>query len=371
MKHRWDDYVLSVGDAARDMWAALLGERNRKLLYVMGHGFDPRMCDGAAFILGCSGDGERDCLLLAYRGQDFLTKREEGAISQNLERLNTLFNSRGSVTELPITLRDESKRFVGAEEASTAVQRLRNVGDYDDVVIDVSATPRTIVLTILSHLLYLVDRLRKDDGKVVNLHVISVENPAVDDSIEQVGIDEAPTMLPHFVAEIDAEASAAQPRIWFPILGERRVDRLRKLNDYIRPNEICPVLPSPCVNPRRGDQLIDEYREVLFDALRVDPRNIIYASETNPFECYRQLQQSIRGYRSTLAVLGGCKAFVSPLSSRLLSVGALLACYELRESLPVGIAYVETHNYNLQKIDDNRAANVVHSLWIAGEAYYG
>ena len=360
--------MLSVGDAARGLWTALLAERKRKLLYIMGHGFDPRMCDGAALNLRCGGDGERDCVLFAYRGQEFLTEREEIAIDQNRDHLNTLFTSRGAVTELSITLRDESKRFVGAEEASTAVQRL-GVGDYDDVVIDVSATPRTIVLTILSQLLYVVDRLRNDNGKVVNLHVISVENPTIDESIEQVGIDEAPTMLPHFVAEIDAEASAAQPRIWFPILGERRVDRFRKLNDYIRPNEICPVLPSPCVNPRRGDQLIDEYREVLFDALRVDPRNIIYASETNPFECYRQLEQSIRAYRSTLDILGGCKAFVSPLSSRLLSVGALLACYELREILPVGIAYVETHNYNLQPIEDNRTANVIHSLWIAGEAY--
>jgi hypothetical protein len=268
-------------------------------------------------------------------------------------------------------LRDESKRFVGAEEASVAVQNLGDISEYDDIVIDVSATPRTIVLTILSQLLYIVDRLHSSCGRVVNLHVISIENSAVDASIQQVGIDELPTMLPHFVAEIDAEASAAQPRVWFPILGEGKVDRFRKLNDYIRPNEICPVLPSPCVNPRRGDGLIEEYRRVLFDALRVDPRNIIYASETNPFECYRQLEQSIAAYQSTLDVLGGCKVFVSPLSSRLLSVGALLACYELRERLPVGIAYVETHSYDLKGTEGGKAANVIHSLWIAGEAYYG
>ena len=370
MTRRWDDYVLNVADDATRFWQTLLGERSRSVLYVTGQGFDPRMCDGPSLLLGCGGAGRRDCMLLAYQGQEFLTDRERQSIDRNRTRLNAMFQARGGIFELPIALRDTMRRFVGAEEASVAVRNASGVDTYDDIVLDVSATPRTIVLTVLSELLYLVDRVWHDSRRLINLHVISVENSSIDQSIEQVGLDEIPTMLPHFVAEIDAEATAAQPRVWFPILGEGRVDRLRKLSDYISPNEVCPVLPSPSANPRRGDELIDEYREILFDALRVDVRNIIYASETNPFECYRQLHQSITSYARTLNILGGFKAFVSPLSSRLLSVGALLACYELKESMSVGIAYLETHNYNLKEsVGQGSQLSIIHSLWLAGEAY--
>jgi len=36
------------------------------------------------------------------------------------------------------------------------------------------------------------------------------------------------------------------------------------------PDEICPVLPFPALNPRRGDNLVLEYRDLLFDRLRID-----------------------------------------------------------------------------------------------------
>jgi hypothetical protein len=63
---------------------------------------------------------------------------------------------------------------------------------------------------------------------------------------------------------------------------------------------------------------------MLFDDYRVEPANIIYASEYNPFEAYRQLFGAIDRYRDALRELGGCKVYVSPLSSKLLSIGALL-----------------------------------------------
>ncbi len=33
-------------------------------------------------------------------------------------------------------------------------------------------------------------------------------------------------------------------------------------------------------------------------------------------------------YKQALRTMGGCKLFVSPLSSKLLSIGVLLACYD-------------------------------------------
>lgn len=53
-------------------------------------------------------------------------------------------------------------------------------------------------------------------------------------------------------------------------------------------------------------------------------------------------------YKRALRTMGSCKLFVSPLSSKLLSIGVLLACYDHRygvgasDDFDVGIPYVET-----------------------------
>jgi hypothetical protein len=123
------------------------------------------------------------------------------------------------------------------------------------------------------------------------------------------------------------------------------------------------------VNPRRSDNLVAEYRDFLFDRLRVEPCNFIYASEWNTFEVYRQIYRTVERYNVALEALGKCKIVVSALSSKLLSVGALLAAYEAkRKGYMVGISHVETHGY---KINEQIAScnPELFSLWIAGECY--
>jgi hypothetical protein len=140
----------------------------------------------------------------------------------------------------------------------------------------------------------------------------------------------------------------------------------------VTPDEICPVLPSPAQDPRESDNIVLEYRDFLFDQLRVEPRNIIYASESNPFEVYRQIMRSVRHYKRALAPLSGCKAVVSAMSSKLSSLGALLAAYELHSSLgdrhvDVGVAHVEAQGYAIAQHDG--PPPTLYNLWLAGECY--
>jgi len=369
MSRRWENYVLHSGHDSAAFWNEFLAQRERRVLYVMGQGFDPRMCLGLDMLLSQGGAGERDVLLIAYQGQEHLTDLEREAIRRNRAFLDGLAAGRGSVFEVGIRLRDERRRFVGADEIAAQL-RSWDFSSYNDVIIDVSSTPRTVALTALATVLNQSDRMRSSGNAAPNVHVISTESMGVDSAISQIGIDDTVTMLPYFVAEIDSESSAEQPRVWFPILGEGKADRLTTLHDFIRPSEISPVLPSPTLNPYRGDRLIAEYRKILFDELQVDARNFVYAAENNPFECYRQLHHSIKAYSETLNILGGCKPIISPLSSRLLSVGAFLAAYELREEgIKVGLAYLETHNYGLQDVDMSKVDCTIHTLCIAGEVY--
>lgn len=155
----------------------------------------------------------------------------------------------------------------------------------------------------------------------------------------------------------------------FQFFGEGKNEQLIRLYDHVRPDEVCPVFPSPSVNPRRADNLVRQYRELLFDRLRVEPLNFIYASEWNPFEVYRQVCRTIERYNSALDALGKCKVVVSALSSKLFSVGALLAAYEAkRKGFMIGISHVETHGYRIHG-DIESCDPELYSLWIAGECY--
>ena len=155
------------------------------------------------------------------------------------------------------------------------------------------------------------------------------------------------------------------------LLGESQETRLTRIREDLMPNEICPVIPFPSRDPRRGDHIIASYQRTLFDDFRVEPKNILYACEYNPFEAYKQIYWAIHRYCDALTELGGCKAFVSPLSSKLLSVGALLACYDHQShkagrKLHIGMPYVESVSYDDVGQTENEPREL-YSMWIRGE----
>ena len=140
--------------------------------------------------------------------------------------------------------------------------------------------------------------------------------------------------------------------------------------ENVKPDEICPVIPSPSRDPRRCDNLLMEYRELLFDRLRVEPHNFIYTCEHNPFETYRQIYRTIRRYEDALKPLHGCKIVISAVSSKLLSIGALLAAYEASKAgYMIGVSHIETHGYSMNTPDGNNQSKDLFSLWLAGECY--
>src|SRR6266496_4062118 len=135
---------------------------------------------------------------------------------------------------------------------------------------------------------------------------------------------------------------------------------------------VLPVLPSSARNLRRADDLVIEYREILFDSLRLDPRNFIYGHEQNPFVVYRQLHSVIARYRRSLKPLGGACFVLSALSSKLMSLGALLVAYELKPENIVGLAHVASSGYHFETPQVNIAklgVTELFGLWLAGDYY--
>ena len=243
---------------------------------------------------------------------------------------------------------------------------------YTDVVVDISALPRGLYMPLLAKLLALFDGEQKD-GEHRNLHVIVSHSPATDDSIVEEGLEDSASYLFGFAAAaLESDSTSAQPKIWIPVLGRRQKLQLEKIHSLVSPDEICPLLPSPSQDPRKGDALVIEYRDMLFDQLRVEPRNIIYAAEANPFEVYRQLMRSILHYQQALNPLGGCKVALSAMSSKLASIGVLLAAYELGRRDPkvvVGVAHVESQGYSVDNAAGPALAPTLFTMWLSGECY--
>jgi hypothetical protein len=371
---RWRDYFLRAGEQFDAFWRAFLGERKRDILFVIGYGFDPRMCDALSRILQLGGDGARDVALVSFdEGPDSPSHQYVGQKQANGVLLHKLLGSRGTVTHRTITMFSEEGRRVSARSIASVFGSSSEFGVSSDIVVDISALPRGLYLPLLAKMLALFDQ-QPSDAASRNLHVVVSHSPSTDGAILEEGLEESASYLHGFAAAaLESESTRAQPMIWIPVLGRGQQVQLERIHDLVKPDEICPLLPSPADNPREGDALIIEYRDLLFDQLRVEPRNIIYAAESNPFEVYRQIMQSILHYHRALHPLGGCKVAVSAMSSKLASIGVLLAAYELGRRdgtrITVGVAHIESQGYRVEPVAANQRTTALYTMWLAGECY--
>jgi hypothetical protein len=236
-------------------------------------------------------------------------------------------------------------------------------GEFRHVIVDISATPTTLSFPIVRALL----DLAAEGPNLVELQVVVTENPLLDGMIEDVGVEEA-----HLVAGFSSPLNRARAdnelRIWTPLLGEGANAALRAVHTEIAADGVCPIVPFPARNARRADELILEHRALLEDEFLVRPGDYIYAAERNPFDLYRTLVRFAADTQQTLSPVGPAVVAISCHSSKLLSVGALLAAYH--SQLPV-VAAAPT-GYRLA--DDAYAASAregdrLACLWIRGAPY--
>jgi hypothetical protein len=258
---------------------------------------------------------------------------------------------------------------VCARNAANVFADESRVAAFSDIIVDISAMPRSVYFPLIARLLFFHDELKRSGKAAANIHVVVAEDPVLDCQIREEGVDETASFLHPFEGEFNREAPGQQPKVWIPILGEGRTTQFDRIYDLVKPDEVCPVLPSPSRNPRRGDDIVTEYRDLLFDQLRIDPRNVIYSSEYNPFEVYRQIRKATLQYHEVLGLIGGCKVALSALCSKLMSLGVLLVGYDLKASgsLQIGIAHIECQGYDMPSSVVPSAEPV--GIWLAGECY--
>lgn len=382
----WNHYVFRRGVGVAEMWDRFLSSRQVRLLYIAGRGFDPRAQSvlsefvKSAAACGVPG-GAGELLLIALSGYE-LAEDLKNETERNAKVVENLFEPLGPTSELVISasrlpedeLTTGSALHIGVE---TVLSKITN---QTDVVLDVSSLPRIVYLGLVTAIL---QRLVPDKtahtalfANGVNFQVLVAEDVELDNQIRSEDPNSELVTIPGFSSVLHAESMRDWPLVWFPILGENRVGQFERVLNAVIPDEaeICPILPHPSRDLRRGERLLIEYKTPLFDRRVTPMTNVMYVSESNPFECYRQLAQAMSRYQASLGILGGCRLAVTPLSSKLVTLGACLACFEMRpdDAAPrygVAIPYAEPTRYVVPIAALRATRPEIASMVLTGVAY--
>jgi hypothetical protein len=249
-----------------------------------------------------------------------------------------------------------------------------------DIVLDVSSLPRVVYLSLLTGILSTLvpskDAANALYANGITLQVLVAEDAALDAKIQSEDPSNDLIYIPGFSGALQAESFQDWPLVWFPVLGEGKVSQLEKVMNQVIPSnaEICPVLPHPSRDPRRADRLLTQYKEPLFDARETPTSNVLLAHEAHPFEAYRQLLGAMMRYQKSMSIMGGCRLVVTPLASKLITIGAGLACFEMQPAdvsanYRVAIPYAEPTRYVASPDDLQQSKPEIAALILTGAAY--
>lgn len=370
---RWQHNVLIRNNKVNEFWKHHF-TASSNVLFLVGKGFDPRMTLGIESMKQMSPDTNADCVLIEFdEGKHSPSAKYKDLVNTNYAKLKSIVPALIH-QKISVWSKSEGKKVrVGDRQAAQLIETILPGKNYTDIIIDISALPRSIFFAIIGKILALIDDDVEAGKSAPNFLVLASENADLDYNIVEEELDDDLGYQHGLTGNIESYADT-KPVIWLPLLGEGKKTHLDKANQFIKPSEICPILPFPSKNPRRSDNIFIEHQDILFDVLRVEAQNIMYVPEQNPFEVYKKLISTIENYDNSLSALKGCKAVLSTFCSKLLSIGALLTAYELTypQKLDVGVLHVDSQGYNIidpKSLESLKEKSEIFLIWLTGIPY--
>lgn len=363
MTGRWTDYFLEEDFVG--FWRDRAKNADIRVLLILGLGFDPRSL-AALKALSQAGFGDRlGYIALRLRARPALGDAglaTEQLSNANWEALETIAGCHREAVYDVETHDSEGHNVAGRKTLAELAKASAILSSYTDVIVDISGMPRGAFFPLLAYLLRLADR-----GTFRNLHATVVEDPVLDAKISGREYGQA-DFIHTFRLQGDNKL------VWLPVVGANGGARLEKVHSKLKSSciEICPVLPFPAPSLRRVDDIVIDHSELLFEGFLVAPENLLLCDERTPFDVYRKVLNVEEYYRNQLGAiqgLGGVTTVLSPLSSKTLSLGMLLAAVE--RSLPV--CHVEPGTYQIETgPSGNLQGGTTRGpteIWLAGESY--
>jgi len=356
MSH-WAHPLLLDDSSFDEAWAR---PRDLPLLFVCGSGFDPRAVATLHRLRSATGRQIDGWMIeLPEDATDLDVRPLAEANHAEIEELIT--GTGGQLRRQPLPKFNDSRSL--GRLISRHFQEAAVLDAYTEVMLEISAMPRSVFFPLVRGVLQRAHVPAGDDRHWEgDLHVAVCENPEVDGHV----LEEGTTAMAPIGGFAGGRGERPTTTIWVPVLGERASTRVKALSDELEPDETFPVLPWPARDPRRGDRLMLEYRRLLFEDIRLEPRNVIHAAERNPFDLYRTLGALQERYSASLRPLGPVGMVLSSHSSKLLSVGVLLAAYEHN----LIVQHVSPGRYGLHDgAEALRDHDEIYDLWLTGEPY--
>ena len=349
---KWENLIIQRGVDSRQFVLEFLHDRKRNVMIVGGGGFDPRATHVTKLLTEDS--------KATVQGVYFREERPSPSprLSQRADQNITVlkqFVPHASFHTLEIFAADGAP--VGGRKA-IEVLNATSLQGVTDLAVDISALSPGIYYPIIR---FYCDRLKYDAQ--TNLHLFVASHPSLDEKITRTSDDKA-SFVHGFKGTLALDQSNKAAKLWLPQLTSGSSAQLRTLYAFLQVEDVCPILPFPSHDPQISDRLVWEHRELL-DSWEVDFRNVVFAAEDDPRDLYFSISRIVEKRRMVFRKLGGSVVCLSPLGSKLLSVGGLLAAMEF--NLPV--AYVEVNSYDLGEGNEwSGDGDIVH-IWLSGEAY--
>ena len=360
MTLRWDRCLVHMDERVKAFAETYFSSEKKRALIVLGAGFDPRSVAIVSLLAGVM--GER---LLA------LVIREERGADQNAELRTQADNNEKRIRELvPNTTVSEVQIFT-PDEAVIAGQRMvacLQAQPFDDVLTDIVLDTSAMSIGVaFPAARYILDKCH-ERGSALNFHLMIASNPELDAHIHGEPSDRT-SIVKGYNGNFGQTGDDEVASLWLPQLSPRNGTALAKLRNEQDYYKICPILPFPSRNPRQSDDLMGEYVTELLEGWSVGPRDMIYTSERNPVDLYRTLSLLKERFERTVHGHYTSQIVVSPLGSKVMAAGAMMAALEH----DLTVKYVEALRYDFasQRAEMTNAPDLLVHVWLHGYVYDG
>jgi hypothetical protein len=353
---KWERSIYHIGSEVELFFRDYFSSGAKTILLVGGAGFDPRSTVIAKLLADIAAKQTHGSFLREERPNPDPALVEKA--NENEDVLKKLLPN-SQFKELQIFAGDDA--VVGGRTAVTLVNKL-DLAPFSDIIVDLSALSIGVAFPVIRFLY----ELAQTSGQ--NIHLVVVDEPATDVQIKSTSSD-SPSTIHGFNGgwELDQNSNAA--RLWMPQLSLTKKGMLDRIHSRVSPHAVCPILPFPATVPRLADTLIEHYGDLLQNPWQVDARDIIYASERSPVDLYRTILRIDDARKRVFEETGGSQIILSPIGSKALAIGALMAALERDFT----VMYIESLSYSVDfsQVDQTRErekAQLVH-VWLNGDAY--
>lgn len=354
--YRWDLAITHRGAELDAFVHEYFDDPDRNILLVAGAGFDPRSGLVAAMLARAS-----DATIAALLVNEVRTESDPVLTNLADANMRILQDAIPDHDLMEVTVFGADNSVIGGRRAAAQLSAV-TLTEHTDIVVDISALSVGVSFPMIR---YLVDLIHEGSLQA-NLHVMVAHQPQLDAKIRAVPTDSAVPVHGFNGGLTLVSGSQQAAKLWLPQLAHGRATTLRRIYEAIHPDEVCAILPFPASHPRLGDDLLEEVRGTGGFPWHMDARSIVHADEDDPLDLYRTILRLYALREPVFREVGGSLLILSPVGSKVMALGALLAALE--RDLPV--VYLEDFSYEIHgSLSEQLPSPELMHVWLEGTPY--